>query len=92
MGRDIFIFSNPAIYGNIRSERQVIYMPKRMSWDEIKKAYPNQWVGLTDVEWKDTSNIKSPFRHIHIPKFFLYKNSQKKEIKFIKNNNFIIKK
>ncbi len=34
-------------------------MPKRMSWDEIKKAYPNQWVGLTDVEWKDTSNIKS---------------------------------
>lgn len=25
--------------------------PKRMTWAEIAAAYPDQWVGLTDVEW-----------------------------------------
>ena len=25
-------------------------MDDRMSWDEIQKRYPDQWVGLTDVE------------------------------------------
>lgn len=36
-------------------------MTKRMTWDEIAKAYPNQWVGLTDVEYKpdNYSTIKS---------------------------------
>lgn len=27
-------------------------MAERMTWPEIAKAYPNQWVGLTDVEYK----------------------------------------
>ncbi len=26
-------------------------MAKRMSWPEIAKTYPDQWVGLTDVEY-----------------------------------------
>ena len=30
-------------------------MTKRMTWDEIAAAYPNQWVGLRDVIRKDTS-------------------------------------
>ena len=34
-------------------------MSERMTWSEIAKAYPNQWVGLTDVEWEDSSNIGS---------------------------------
>ena len=34
-------------------------MSERMTWPEIAKAYPNQWVGLTDVEWEDSSNIGS---------------------------------
>lgn len=25
-------------------------MEKRMTWKEIQEAYPDQWVGLTDVE------------------------------------------
>ncbi len=33
-------------------------MSKRMTWPEIAKAYPNQWVGLTDIEWVDSSNIE----------------------------------
>ena len=27
-------------------------MTERMTWSEIAKAYPNQWVGLTEVEYK----------------------------------------
>ena len=34
-------------------------MTKRMTWAEITAAYPNQWVGLTDVVWEDSSNIGS---------------------------------
>ena len=30
-------------------------MTKRMTWNEITAAYPNQWVGLRDVIRKDTS-------------------------------------
>lgn len=31
----------------------------RMSWDEIVSKYPDQWVGLTDVESEDGANIES---------------------------------
>ena len=34
-------------------------MNKRMTWDEIVHKYPDQWVGLTDVEWEDQSNVRS---------------------------------
>lgn len=34
---------------------------KRMTWDEIKEKYPDQWVGLTDVEFDSEfgADIKS---------------------------------
>ena len=28
-------------------------MKKRMTWKEIQTAYPDQWVGMTDVEWNE---------------------------------------
>lgn len=31
----------------------------RLTWEEIQKKYPDQWVGLTDIEWIDDSNINS---------------------------------
>ncbi len=34
-------------------------MKKRLSWDEIKKNFPNKWVGLSEVDWKDESNVRS---------------------------------
>ena len=34
-------------------------MEKRMTWDEIENNYPDQWVGLTDVDWEDGANIRS---------------------------------
>ena len=36
-------------------------MAKRMSWAEIVAKYPDQWVGLTDVEYEpdNTATIKS---------------------------------
>lgn len=35
--------------------------PKRMTWEEIKEKYPDQWVGLTAVEYEpdNDSTIKS---------------------------------
>ena len=36
-------------------------MLKRMTWNEIREKYPNQWVGLTDVEYEEDniSTIRS---------------------------------
>lgn len=31
----------------------------RMSWDEIVEAYPDCWVGLVDVDWKNEANVRS---------------------------------
>lgn len=31
---------------------------KRMTWDEIVEKYPDQWVGLTDVE-RDGASVLS---------------------------------
>lgn len=31
----------------------------RLTWEEIQKKYPDQWVGLTDIDWIDDSNINS---------------------------------
>ena len=25
--------------------------PRRMTWDDIQRSYPSQWVGLSDVQW-----------------------------------------
>ena len=32
---------------------------KRMTWKEIVAAYPDQWVGLTDVDWKNEATVRS---------------------------------
>lgn len=34
-------------------------MNQRMTIDEIINAYPDQWVGLVDVEWMDEANVKT---------------------------------
>lgn len=36
-------------------------MEKRMTWKEIQETYPNQWVGLSKVEWDapDGANVVS---------------------------------
>ena len=34
-------------------------MGQRLTWEQIEKKYPDQWVGLTDIEWEDGANIKS---------------------------------
>lgn len=32
-------------------------MGERMTWQEIKERYPDQWVGLTDVVYIDNDGI-----------------------------------
>ena len=34
-------------------------MDKRMTWEEIKATYPDKWVGLSKVEWKNSANVRS---------------------------------
>lgn len=34
-------------------------MAERMTMNEIITKYPDQWVGLVDVEWEDESNVKT---------------------------------
>ena len=33
-------------------------MAKRMTWKEIRETYPDQWVGLTDVE-REGASVRS---------------------------------
>lgn len=30
---------------------------KRMTWEEIQKLYPDQWVGLTDVVYENNDGV-----------------------------------
>lgn len=34
-------------------------MEQRLTWDEIAAKYPDQWVGLVDIDWEDEANIRS---------------------------------
>lgn len=32
---------------------------RELTWKQIQKYFPNQWVGLIDVDFEDDSNIKT---------------------------------
>lgn len=32
-------------------------MTERLTWEEIQEKYPDQWVGLIDVEYEDNDGI-----------------------------------
>ena len=34
-------------------------MEERLTWEEIAEKYPDQWVGLVDVDWEDEANVRS---------------------------------
>lgn len=38
---------------------EAYFMEQRLTWEQIEKNYPDQWVGLTDIDWEDGANIKS---------------------------------
>ena len=44
---------------DIENERRLISMNERLTWDEIVEKYPDQWVGLVDVDWEDGANVRS---------------------------------
>ena len=31
----------------------------RLTWDEIVKKYPDKWVGMSDIDWEDGTNVRS---------------------------------
>ena len=42
-------------------------MSDRLTWDEIKREYPDEWVAVVDVDWPDTSEIRSGVVYAHSP-------------------------
>lgn len=32
-------------------------MTERLTWEQIQKKYPDQWVGLTDVQYKNNDGV-----------------------------------
>ena len=36
--------------------REKINMEERMTWEEIQEKYPDQWVGLIDVEYEPNND------------------------------------
>ncbi|MBR2216441.1 MAG: hypothetical protein IJ849_11910 [Selenomonadaceae bacterium] len=32
---------------------------ERLTWNEIAAKYPDKWVGLSQIDWEDDSNIRS---------------------------------
>jgi hypothetical protein len=42
-------------------------MDGRLSWDEIKKLYPDEWVCLTDEEAPNMSHVVSGVVYAHDP-------------------------
>ncbi len=35
----------------------VVLMAKRLTWEQIQKKYPDQWVGLTDVQYRNDDGV-----------------------------------
>ena len=47
---------------DLNIEREAIgYMQERLTWEEIQNMYPDQWVGLVEVEYEpdNQASIKS---------------------------------
>ena len=38
-------------------------MDERLKWNEIQQRYPDQWVGLVDVEWDGSTVISAVVRY-----------------------------
>ena len=32
---------------------------EKLTWNEIVEKYPDKWVALKDIKWKDESNVES---------------------------------
>ncbi|MCM1057517.1 MAG: hypothetical protein NC517_07920 [Firmicutes bacterium] len=37
--------------------KEVAFMAERMTWEQIQEKYPDQWVGLVDVQYQDDDGI-----------------------------------
>ena len=44
--------------------KEVLTMAKRMTWKEIQETYPDQWVGLSEVEEDDNGITSAVVKYI----------------------------
>lgn len=40
---------------------------ERLTWDEIKARYPDEWVALVEYEWPDPGELVGGVVHAHSP-------------------------
>lgn len=54
-------FKNGTERGNLTMSNATTHknelIGKRLTWNELKKHFPNQWVGLSDVEYEDNDGV-----------------------------------
>ena len=39
----------------------------KMTWEEIRQKFPNEWVALVEVEWPDTGDVQAGVVYAHSP-------------------------
>jgi hypothetical protein len=42
-------------------------MPDKLTWDEIKRQYPDEWVALIGFDWPDPGELVTGVVHAHSP-------------------------
>ena len=40
-------------------ETKIEVTDERLTWDEIVAKYPDKWVEMTAIDWKNRSNVRS---------------------------------
>lgn len=42
-------------------------MNEKLTWDEIKRRYPDEWVALVDYEWPEMRHVTEGVVYAHSP-------------------------
>lgn len=46
-------------------ERKMHMSSERLTWKQIQEKYPDQWIGITDVEYEEDNNSICSVLYIH---------------------------
>ena len=61
-------------------------MQERMIWTEIKEKYPEQWIGLADIDWENGATVRSA-----VVKYVGKNSTELLEIKFDNEPNLVVR-
>ena len=61
-------------------------MQERMTWTEIKEKYPEQWIGLADIDWENGATVRSA-----VVKYVGMNSTELLEIKFNNEPDLVVR-